>query len=173
MELMIVAIIAGVILTTVAALSIRTQEAYTSVREDTDANFSLRRALNRISDDMRQSSSSIIVVTPGTHHDSVDLQVPLSQAGSTVSWGAAGNVGWHIRILVENGQLIRRVVDGGGTLMRTDEVLANNVDSLFGVVKGFSVTNTDGLYQISLRVTAQQKERIWRRTETTSVSTRN
>ena len=172
-EVAIVGIIVGFLVMSIMVLTGSTQDAYQTVQEDTDANFSLRRALNRISDDLRQSSTSIIQITEGTDHDSIDLQVPISKVGSTVNWGAAGVVGLHIRILVENGWLIRRVVDADGTPMRTDEVLARNVDDLYMGQKGFSVTESDGLYIISLRVTAKRHQRIWRRTETTSVSTRN
>jgi len=172
-ELAIVAVIAAVLLLTMVLVTTSTNDAYNTVREDTDANFSLRQALNRISDDLRQSSTSIISVTSGVDYDSVDLQVPISQVGTTINWGAAGTVGWHIRILVEDGWLIRRVVDAGGIPKRTDEVLARNVDSLFQGQKGFSVTQTSGLYQVSLRVTADRGERTWRRTETTAVLTRN
>lgn len=172
-EVAIAAALSGIILITIVILTTSTNDAYNTVREDTDANFSLRQALNQVSDDLRQSSSSIIGITPGVDHDSIDLQVPISQAGSTVNWGAVGTVGWHIRILVEDGWLIRRVVDGTGIPQRTDEVLARDVDNLFEGEKGFTVTAADGLYQITLRVTAQRKQRTWRRTETTSVSTRN
>ncbi len=47
------------------------------------------------------------------------------------------------------------------------------VDGFYDGQKGFSVTEIDGLYTISLRVTANRGQRVWRRTETTSVSTRN
>ena len=172
-EMAIVAVISSVILIVIVILTTSTDDAYNMVQQDTDANFSLRQALNRISDDLRQSSSSIISITEGFDHDSVDLQVPISQDGSTVNWGAAGTVGWHSHILVEDGWLIRRVTDGAGIPQRMDEVLARNVDNQFDAEKGFSVTQVGGLYQIGLRVTARRGERIWRRRETTSVSTRN
>ena len=173
MDMLIVAAIASLLLISIVVLTTSTQDAYDTVRADTEANFSLRQALNRVSDDLRQSSSSIISITEGFDHDSVDLQVPISQDGSTVSWGAAGTVGWHIHILVEDGWLIRRVTDGAGIPQRVDEVLARNVDNQFDGHKGFSVTQFVELYVISVRVTAGRKQRIWRRSETTSVSTRN
>jgi prepilin-type N-terminal cleavage/methylation domain-containing protein len=172
-EVAIVAAIAGILLIGMAMMVRSTNEAYTTVSEDTDANFSLRQALNRISDEMRQSNTSVVQITSGTDYDSIDLQVPVSYAGSTVSWGAAGTAGWHIRYLVEDGWLIRRIVDGTGTVKQTDQVLARNVDVLFGGQKGFSVTASGGLYQITVRVTAQRGARVWRRMETTSVTTRN
>ncbi|KPJ52867.1 MAG: hypothetical protein AMS16_05835 [Planctomycetes bacterium DG_58] len=174
-EVAIVAIISGLLLITVVVLTTSTDEAYDTVRQDTEANFSVREALNRVSDDLRQSSSSIIKITsdPDNNHDIIDLQVPVSQDGSTVNWGAAETVGWHIHILVEDGWLIRRVTDGAGIPQQTDEVLARNVDSQFEGEKGFSVTPIGSIYVITVRVTAERKQRIWRRTETTSVSTRN
>lgn len=175
LEVAIVTVIATLLLMTIVVLTTSTNDAYDTVREDTEANFSLRRTLNRISDDMRQSSSSMIKIAtdPDNNHDSLDLQMPVSQEDSTVNWGAAGTVGWHIHILVEDGWLIRRVTDGAGIPQRTDEVLARSVDNQFDGEKGFSVTEVGGLYQITLRVTARRGERIWRRRETTSVSTRN
>ena len=143
------------------------------VNWDTEANFSLRRALDRMADELRQSASSAITVTTGVNHDEIDLQVPVSKVGDTVSWGAQGQVGWHVLILVENNVLIRRVVDGGGIPRRVDETLAMNVDDFFDGQKGFSVTQNDGLYVIALRVVARRNERTWRRSETTSVTTRN
>jgi len=172
-EIAIVAALMGVLMLGIMVLTGTTQDAYHTVQQDTDANFSLRQALNRMSDDLRQSSSSIIVITEGSDHDSIDLQVPISKDGSTVNWGAAGAVGLHIRIFVEDGWLIRRVVDAGGTPMRTDEVLARNVDDLYLGEKGFRVTESDGLYTITVRVTASRQQHTWRRTETTSISTRN
>ena len=155
-------------------LTTSTNDAYNTVQEDTDANFSLRQALTRVSDDLRQSSASIIQITSGVDSDSIDLQMPISQVGTTVNWGAAGTAGWHVRIMVDDNRwLIRRVVDADNISQQTDVVLARDVDTLFQGQKGFSVTPTDGLYQISLRVTAQRGERVWRRTETTSVQTRN
>ena len=52
-------------------------------------------------------------------------------------------------------------------------VLATDVDDLFDAAKGFSVTQNDGLYVIALRVTARRHGRTWRRSQTTSVTTRN
>ncbi|HUW56246.1 MAG TPA: prepilin-type N-terminal cleavage/methylation domain-containing protein [Planctomycetota bacterium] len=174
-EVAIVAIISSILLITIIVLTASSNDAYLTVREDTDANFSLRQALNRISDDLRQSSSSIIHITsdPDNNHDIVDLQVPISQDGSTVNWGAEGTIGWHIHIQVEDGWLIRRVTDGVGIPQRMDEVLARDVDNLFDGQKGFGVTEAAGLYTITLRVIAERKQLVWRRTETTSVSTRN
>jgi len=68
---------------------------------------------------------------------------------------------------------VRRVVDGSGTVKQTDQVLARNVDAVFGGAKGFSVTSDRMLYTITLRVSANRGARVWRRTETTSVTTRN
>ncbi len=173
LELAIVGLIAGIIFAAAALLMTSTDDAYNTVREDTEANFSLRRALNRVADELRQSASSVITVTAGFNHDQIDLQVPVSKVGDTVNWGAAGQVGWHVRVLVEDGVLIRRVVDGSGIQQRVDETLATDVDDFFDGQKGFSVTQNDGLYVIALRVVARRNEREWRRSEITSVTTRN
>ena len=173
LELLIAAVIASVILMSVVSLIIRTGDAYKTIQQDTGANFSLRQTLNEVSDLVRQSSTSMVVITNGTHHDSIDLQVPVSQAASTVQWGARGQAGWHAIVLVEEGTLLIRFVNGGGVKQTTDRTLAHNVDNLFEGEKGFSIAENDGLYVISVRVTAQQKGRTWRRSETTSVSVRN
>lgn len=172
-EIIIVAAIASVLLMVVVALTTSTNDAYNTVREDTEANYSLRQALNRVSDDLRQSSASIIKITSGTDADSIDLQVPISETGTAVNYGANGQLGWHIKILVENGWLIRRITDSVGTVKIVDTVLARDVDALHMGQKGFSVVKNVGLYQITLRVTGQRNHRIWRRTETTSIVTRN
>ena len=174
-ETAIVGVIAGVMLLTVALLTSSTNDAYKTVQEDTDANFSLRQALTRIGDDLRQSDSAFIVLTLGTNYDSIDVQMPVSYLNSTVTWGANGTAGWHVKILVDTnyGWLVRRVTDANGIQKVVDQVLASNVDTLNGGVKGFSVTGANGLYTISLRVVAQRGVTVWRRTETTSVQTRN
>ena len=68
-ETAIVGVIAGVMLLTVALLTSSTNDAYKTVQEDTDANFSLRQALTRIGDDLRQSDSAFILLTTGTNYD--------------------------------------------------------------------------------------------------------
>ena len=174
-ETMIVAALSALLLLGAVMLAKSSNDSYESVQEDTTANFSLRRALTLISDDMRQSNTMKIVVTDNdsTAWDRLDLQVPVSYAASAITWGAAGTADWHERILVEDGWLIRRVVDATGTPQRTDEVLARDVDGFLNGEKGFAVTTADGLYCISLRVTLKRGTRVWRRTETTSVQVRN
>jgi len=174
-ETAVVAVIAGVMLLIVVFLTGSTNNAYKTVQEDTDANFGLRQALTRIGDDLRQSNASFIVITPGTDYDSIDVQMPVSYLNSTVTWGANGTAGWHVKILVDAnyGWLVRRVTDAAGVPQTVDQVLAANVDTLNGGVKGFSVTGANGLYTISLRVVSQCGVTVWRRTETTSVQTRN
>lgn len=172
-ELLIVSAIAGVLFIAIAHTVRSMNDAYTTVAHDMDANFSLRQALNCLSDEIRQSNASHIVITTGADDDGIDIQLQVSYAASTVNWGAAGTQGWHIRYLVEDGWLVRRVVDGTGTVKQTDQVLARNVDAAFDGEKGFSVTANEGRYEIALRVTSQRGARLWRRTEKTSVTTRN
>ncbi len=174
-EMMIVAVLTAVVALGIVMFSKSTNDAYDSVQAGTSANFALRRALTLISDGLRESNATKIVVTDndGTAWDSMVFQVPVSYENATVQWGAAGTVNWNVRILVEDGWLIRRVTDGTGTPMRTDEVLARDVDDWFEGEKGFAVQTADGLYQITLRVTGERGTRAWRRTETTSVQVRN
>lgn len=172
-EMAFVAILVSLITLGVIMFTQSTNDANNSVQEAANVNFSLRRALTLISDDLRQSNATKIVVTEGAEWDRIDFQVPVAYVGSTVTWGAMDTADWHVRILVEDGWLVRRVVDATGTPMRTDEVLAREVDGLFDGQKGFSVTAGEGLYQISLRVTGERGTREWRRTETTSVQVRN
>ena len=173
-EVIIVLAIASVLLLAVTVITQRTNEAYVTVQEDTDANFSLRMALAVVSDDIRQSNASHVVITAGTNFDCVDIQVPVTYASSTVTWGAAGTSGWHIRYLVDSSNnLIRRVVNATGVQQQVDKVLARNVDAALSGVAGFDVTLVSGLYQITVRVVATRGTTVWRRTESTCVNTRN
>ncbi len=176
-EVMIASALVAVIALAVVVLATSSNNAVTTAQESTDSNFSLRQALGRISNDLRQSSPPAITIVPGTDYDSVDLQMPVSYTGSTITWGASGIAGWHVQVLVDGdyGHLVRRVVDSAGTRTTADEVLARNVDASFEGFKGFSVvTDNDGLYQVSLRVVAQSGHGpAWRRTETTTVHVRN
>ncbi len=173
LEMVIALAIFSLLMIGIITMTMSTEEAYVTIREDTEANYSLRQALTRISNDLRQSSTSIVVITPGAAHDKVEFQLPISQTGSTITWGAEGQPGWRVLIFVEEGMLIRRVVDAEGMKMRMDTILARDVDDLFEGEKGFSITTTFGLCQIALRVTAERKGRTWRRSETTSVAPRN
>ncbi len=173
-EVIIVLAIASVILLAVTVIVQRTNEAYVTVQEDTDANFSLRQALALVSDDMRQSNPAHIIITQGTNFDCVDIQVPVSYASSTVTWGAAATSGYHILYLVDtSNNLVRRIVDGSGVQKQVDKVLARNVDAAYSGAAGFDVSLVSGLYQVTVRVVAMRGSTVWRRTETTCVNTRN
>ena len=166
--------ILGVMLMAVMVFTRSTQNAYESVSQDTELTFNTRRAVERIADDLRRSDADHVTVDhTNPDYDSVELQVPLLMKAGTVEWGAEREVGWKIQYLVEDGNLIRRVVDASGVRMRMDEVLAVRVDSLWDGKKGFSITENGDLLTLTVRVVSRDSGRRWWRQITTAVSLRN
>ena len=173
LEMMIALAIAFIVLAAVLTLSRLTQKAWNTVENDCSANFDLRRAAERIADELRQSTTTMIVVDhSGTDADMVTFMVPISDVAGVISWGADGNAGWSIRYVVENGQLIRRNLTGG-MVSAGDQVLATNVDAALAGVKGFSVNVNTGMADIYVRAVVQSNGETWRKTANTSVLFRN
>lgn len=173
-EVAIVVTILGVVLLAAVMLARGTQGAYESLSQDTELNFYLRRALEKMTDELRRCTLAQITIEnsdPGA--DAVEFSLPLGVSTDTVIWGAEGQPGWRVRFLVEDGVLVRRVVDGTGTIRTMDQVLATGVDGLRDGRKGFSVAGSDSLFTLSLRLVTRDHGRQWRREISTAVSLRN
>ena len=174
LELMIALAIAMILVGVVLRMVGSTQQAWDTVSNNADANFDLRRAAERVADELRQSSTAHIVVEDtSVDADTVTFQVPVAKAQDVVLWGAEGNSGWFLQFVVQDGKLIRRIYDGSMTIAAMDQVLVNHIDSNLGSEKGFHVTVDGGMVDIVVRAAVQSGSETWRKEARTSVLVRN
>lgn len=174
LELMIALAIAMILVGVVLKLVGSTQQAWDTVSNNADANFDLRRAAERVADELRQSSTThIIVADTSVDADTVTFQVPVSKAMDVVLWGAEGNSGWFLQFVVQEGKLIRRIYDDTMTIAAMDQVLVNHIDSNLGGEKGFRVVVDSGMVDIVVRAAVQSGSETWRKDARTSVLLRN
>jgi len=173
MELLIVTIVAVLVFQVVVMLVSRSGQAYDTVTRDTQTNFEMRNAMDRIGGELRGSAEAVIQIDDSDYDsDVLTYQVPVGRTSSGIIWGAGRIPGWRIKLFASNGQLMRRVVDETGQT-RDEQVLANHIDDAFMGSKGFSVTEDDGLTSIELRSLVQTGGRSWRKTVRSSVVVRN
>lgn len=174
LEVMIAMVVATIIMFTVLQLSRSTQRSWDTVRNDTNANFDLRRAAERIADELRQSApAQIVVAHPTIDADTVTFKVPVGKALDVVLWGAEGNSGWSVQYVVENGQLIRRVLNALAVNAGMDQVLVNHMDNNLGGQQGFWVNLNGTMADIGVRAVVQSNGATWRKAAATSVLFRN
>lgn len=173
-ETAIVAAIFSIIVLAIMVFTRATGDAYETTASNSDMSFNTRRALERMTGEIRRSDEDHVTVDKfDPLYDSIEFKIPLRVTSGNVVWGASGRDGWKIRYLVENDTLIRRIVSAGGVIMEMDQVMANHVDDDAGAGKGFSVTENGGLLTLSVRVVADRSGRKWSREVTTAVSLRN
>jgi len=173
-ELLEGAVILLVILLVGAGLANQASSAWHNVFHDTHAVHGARQGLARVAEDLRRSSAAVVTVdASGADADTLTYQLPVGRSGSTVLWGAEDDEDWQVRVAVENGRLLRTVLDGAGTPQNQPQVLATRVDDLFEGTKGFSVTVNGRLISIRVRTRAQSRGRTWRKAADTSVWVRN
>ena len=174
LEVMIALAVGMVVVGVTLKMLCSTQQAWDTVSKDATANFDLRRALERVADELRQSSAEHITIDhSGVDADTVTFQVPVSKAHDVVLWGAEGNSGWFLQFVVEDGQLLRRVCNESMNIAGMDLVLVTNIDAQLGGEKGFWVNLDDAMVNIGVRVAVQGSGETWRKEARTSVLVRN
>jgi hypothetical protein len=97
----------------------------------------------------------VTINTANTDADVLTLQVSSSN-GSIASWGTADSAGvfhddWFIRYSVSGGTLTRSILNTASVVQSTQTV-AVHVDLRFGSVKGFAVTRTNSLFNVTVRL---------------------
>ncbi len=173
-EMTIALAISLLVLGVVLKMTGSSQKVWDTVSKDSGANFDLRRAAERIADDMRQSSiGHIVIEETSVDADTVTFQVPVAKAQDVVLWGAEGNSGWFVQFVVEDGRLLRRVCDDTMTVAAMDQVLVTCLDSNLGGQKGFWVTLDGAMVTIGIRAAVTSCGETWRKQARTSVLLRN
>jgi len=173
-EVAIVLTILSVIVVVATMLTRATDKAYHTTTESANAGFFLRRALEGITEEVRRSDSDHLTIDHSDDaYDFLEVQMPLTVKEGSVSWGASSHIGWKVRFLVEDGVLIRRVVNSGGIIMEMDQVLASNIDDDWTDGKGFAVSQNGSLITMTVRVVQEDAGGEWSRQLTTAVSLRN
>lgn len=174
LELIVALMIAIVVIAGVLRLSTGAQQAFDTVSQDVEANYDLRRAGERVADQLRQSAvSHITVETVDPDADTVTFQIPVGKIGENVVWGAEGHSGWYLQFRVTDGDLVRRVLDESMNVAAMDEVLVRGLDVNIGGRKGFTVTLDGTLVTIEIRVPVNSGGETWRKEIRTSVTVRN
>ena len=173
-EVMIVLAIAMLVLGVVLKMTGSSQQVWDTVSKDSSANFDLRRAGERIADELRQSSTDHIVIEDTSiDADTVTFQIPVGKAQDVILWGAEGNSGWFLQFVVEDGRLLRRVCDGSMAVAAMDQVLVTHLDANLGGQKGFWITLDGGMVHIGIRAAVTSGGETWRKEARTSVLVRN
>ena len=173
-ELLLATLILLVILMVGASLAGQASDAWHNVYQDTQAVHEARQGLAALAAELRRSAPEVVSIdTSPPDYDIITYQVPVGRAGTTIQWGAEGQVGWRVRVTVEEGKLLRTILDAEGNPLERPQVLATQVDGLYRSQKGFSATLTDRLLTLSLRTRASSGGHTWRKTLTTTVRLRN
>lgn len=117
----------------------------------------IKETVNTVTSELQNSQKTTITIVPSTNYDTLTLRVYCDPPGVTPpSYGAEDqngtfNTGWSIRYRVTAPNLLREVLDGGGTI-RWSMIVAEDVDTLSGGLKGFSVVKNGNLYSVNLRI---------------------
>jgi len=173
-ELLIATVILLVVLAVGAAAAGQASSVWRTVYHDTHAVHDARRGLARVAAEVRLAAAYVITVdTSGADADVLIYQVPVGRTGASILWGAETVEGRQVRMAVEQGRLLRRVLDADGDPQGRPQVLATDVDGLFEGAKAFSVTVNGQLVTIRLRTCARTGGHAWRKTVTTTVAVRN
>ena len=173
-ELLLAAAILLVILAVGAALAGQASAIWRNVFHDTHAVHDARQGLARVAEELRRSSAAVITVDAApADTDVLTYFLPVGRDGSVVLWGAEGVAGWRVRVAVEDGRLLRTVLDAAGVPQGRPEVLATGVDAPFQGAKGFGVTVQGRLFSVRVRTRARSGGHTWRKSVATTVAVRN
>ena len=155
------------------SLSVEARDTWSHLYHDTGALQAVREGLRRLATELAASAPGHVTVTTGEVHDAIEFQVPVELEGDEITWGAEGTAGLSVRVAVEDGTLVRRVVDDEGQTVGRPRRLVANVDDLYRGQKGFEVALVDSLCTVRLRVRAEQEGRVWRQQVSTGIRLRN
>jgi prepilin-type N-terminal cleavage/methylation domain-containing protein len=163
LELLMALAIASVLMVVVGNILISSTRSVDSMVVDSVSDQEIRQSLNRMLDEMQMTSTSRLAINSlGTDHDSITFQTPSSYAGA-VTWGAKDAAGtwhadWTVRYTVVNGQLVRQVLNSGGSTVGASAVLARGIDGLSSGTKGFRVGLVGPVASAALRVRKQFRD---------------
>ena len=173
-EVAIASVLMVVIFGVGLSVSIETRDAWAQIYTDTGAICAARETLRTVARELATSTAAHVTITTGTNSDTLVFQEPVSLSGDTITWGADGTAARTIRFSVSNGRLTREVVNANGNdVVGRARLLVSGVDTLYQGQKGLTITRTNNLVTIALRVKAQQGGHTWRKRVTTSVLLRN
>jgi prepilin-type N-terminal cleavage/methylation domain-containing protein len=157
LEVMMAMFISAILMVILGNILMSSTRSVDAVVVDSVSDQEIRRSLDRLTDELRTSSSTALTINAtGTNHDALALQTPSSFTGS-VTWGAVDNGGtwhanWTVRYEVVGGQLVRRVFDLNGIQDGADVLLARGIDNLRAGVKGFRASAVGSVVNVGLRV---------------------
>lgn len=114
------------------------------------------RLLDRLRDELHRSSPSHVEVTVASGGDSITLSEARA-TGATVVWGAYDDDGifqqdGSIRYRVENGSVVRELLDAAGALVPPSRELVRDLVDDLGGDKGFEVVRNGSVVTITVRV---------------------
>jgi len=125
------------------------------IMQDTVVLGDIKDVVNGLREELRSSTTGLITIdTSNADYDVLTFKV--SSGGTSPSYGAVdinGNFqnGWSIRYTVSSSNLVRNVLDGGGTV-QSSSIVVEDVDTRFSGQKGFWVTKTGSLYNVNIRI---------------------
>lgn len=115
----------------------------------------IRDVVAGICSELRRSRvASVVIDSSDSNHDTLTLQI--SSGGASPIYGAEDQNGvfqadWHVRYAVSGSDLVRFVLDSSYAT-QSSSVVAQNVDTAFGGTKGFVVTSTGSIYNVTVRL---------------------
>ena len=145
------------LLTVLGNILISTTDSMDYMVKDSITLEDIKETVNTVTSELQSSQKTSITIISGANYDTITLQVYRDPPGATPpSYGAedqsgAFNTGWSIRYRVTAPNLLREVLDGGGTV-RWSMIVAEDVDTAFGGQKGFAVVKNGNLYSVNLRI---------------------
>jgi len=154
-------------------LSVESGDTWNHIYNDSSALQATRDALRLIATELATSHPDQVLIDTGSEYDTLVFRVPVALEEDDIVWGAGGTEGHSIRIAVQEGRLVRQVLNADEYPVGPSRLLVRSVDSLHDGRKGFAVSRDDGLCTISLRAVARQDGHTWRRQVTTGVLLRN
>ena len=156
-EVAIAAGLGATLLTVLGNILISTTSSMDYMVKDTITLEDIKETVNTVTSELQNSQKTSITIVPGANYDTITLQVYRDPPGVTPpSYGAEDqygtfNTGWSIRYRVTAPNLMREVLDGGGTI-RWSMNVAEDVDTSFSGQKGFAVVKNGNLYSVNLRI---------------------
>ncbi len=147
LEVAIALLLLSIITVAIGSLLGSTNDAVAEMTSNVHDEQSLRRALNRLYDDVKTSAVSRVTIDKDTSNDTLTLQT--ADPSGSGDWGAIGGdglfrVNHFVRYQAVNGQVTRSILDAVGDPLSSPgaQVILSNANSggVQGAEKGLEAT---------------------------------
>lgn len=160
-EMLVILLLLGVIVGIVLLTSVTNRTSYMSADAALHVQQQARQALAEMERELHQAGGTI---TPAVNQLDFQMNLGYNQIApcpaNAVCWGGrdqagAAQAGWGIRYRLDGVQLLREIVDAGGTVQPGTRVLANDVTTLAFTYSGAVAPKTVTVQLQVQRVSSQ------------------